>query len=94
MTTQQERPADYYKPVYRPGLRGWWRHLAGARIIGPQLTVRGLLQRDPERRRGQWRALIRRARPSSRLRQCDIERDYWKRIVHGEPRGEEYGHTL
>jgi len=83
-----------YRPVYRPGLAGWWHHVAARRIIGPQLTLRSLWQPDRERRRGSWRALLRRARPSSRLRQCDIERDYWKRIVQGEPRGEQYGHTL
>lgn len=94
MTTDVDTEVGPYVPVYRTGVRGWWRHLSARRIIGPHLTPRSLIQPDRERRRGAWRALVKRARPSARLRQADIERDYWKRIVHGQPRGEEYGHTL
>jgi hypothetical protein len=82
-----------YEPCYRAGIRAWWRHLWGHRIIGPDLLP-ALFQRDRERRHRAWRALWRRGRFSARLRQCDIERDYWFRVAHNAPRGKDYGHTL
>lgn len=101
MTVPTWKPGDTerdlslpYEPCYRTGVRGWWHHLAARRIVGPHLTLRSLVQPDRKRRRGAWRALWRRGRLSARLRQCDIERDYWFRVAHNAPRGQEWGHTL
>lgn len=101
MTVTTWKPGDTdadlsgpYQPCYRTGLRGWWHHLAARRPIGRQLTLRALLRGDGRPRWPVWRAVWRRGRLSARLRQCDIERDYWFRVANNAPRGEEYGHTI
>lgn len=95
MTPDAVAEAWHYQPVYGTGVRAWWHHVGARRLIGPDLTLRTLLLGGrPGSRRKAWRAVLHRARPSARLRQCDVERDYWKRVAHKEPRGDGYGHTL
>jgi hypothetical protein len=50
--------------MYEPGIHGWWRFL---RLLD--------LMRDGDG--VQWAGIVRRTRPSARLRQCEQERAYW-----------------
>ena len=50
--------------LYVPGVRGWWQFL---RLRDCVLDGDGV----------QWRTILRRLRPSARLRQAEQERAYW-----------------
>jgi hypothetical protein len=60
---------------YRPGLRGWWQYL---RLRAALIDGDG----------PQWRAILRRGRPSARLRQSEQEREYWFAISNLPNRNE------
>lgn len=58
---------------YRPGIRGWWQFLR-LQEVRAELSTRYDLDRAAA-----VRTLLRRLRPSARLRQSEIEREHWKR---------------
>lgn len=60
---------------YAPGVRGWWRFL---RLRDCVLDGDGV----------QWRTILRRVRPSARLRQAEQERAYWKDAALANSAGE------
>lgn len=62
--------SDIDQLAYRPGVRGWWRFLRLADLLRDGDGV-------------QWRTIMRRARPSSRLRQSETELRWW-RLVNPE----------
>lgn len=66
------------KPLYRPGIRGWWAFIRWEEILlethngNPAEAIR----------------LLRRLRPSARLRQSNQEREYWRdQALTGETEG-------
>lgn len=63
--------------IYRPGLRGY---LAFVRL--PEIVSEMRTGYAPDRTAA-LRALVRRLRPSARLRQAQTERAYWASVADG-----------
>lgn len=57
---------DDETPIYQTGLKGWWKYACRYSPLG---SIKTEFVRD----------FFSRARPSARLRQCEIERAYWKK---------------
>lgn len=62
---------------YEPGLRGYLSFIRFAELAAECRTG------YPSDRRAAIRQLVRRLRPSARLRQAEIERAYWSAVVNG-----------
>ena len=52
---------------YRPGVRGWWEFLRLGELLRDSDGIA-------------WRVMLRRARPSARLRQSEQERAHWRAL--------------